>query len=145
VLEESLSIAKGSRRTIEARALLSLGLVCLEAGEHIRARQLLADSLALHLKCETHRGLAAALEGLGALALTEGENARAARFFGAADAFRERENCPVPPVDKPSVDGGISAIRRQLGERAFEREWSVGRAMSTEHALEYARGADDES
>jgi len=143
LLEESLSIARGSGRAIEARALLGLGSVCLEAGEHDRARQLLTDSLALHLKCDTHRGLAAALEGLGVLAVIRGGTARAARLFGAADAFRQKENCPVPPVDKPGVDRGISAARCDLSGQAFGREWASGRAMSTEQAIEYARSTDD--
>ena len=136
--EEDMPIAKEAGGRSEAHAFLGLGLVCLESGEHDRARKLLADSLLLYWKYLFQRGAADALEGLGALALTVGESTRAARLFGAADALREEYGCPIHPVDRSIVDQRLSAVRRELGERAFEREWAAGRALSGKQVTEYA-------
>jgi tetratricopeptide (TPR) repeat protein len=144
LLEEKLETAKEIGRTAEANAFLGLGLVCLEAGEHERARALLADSLPLQQEYGTRRNVAAGLEGLGTLAVVNGTHARAARLFGAADALREEESCPVPPVDKPKLDKWISSTRRELGEEPFEDHWNSGRAMTREEAIEYARGEGDD-
>jgi non-specific serine/threonine protein kinase len=142
--EEGLALAKGSGRMIEARAMLSLGMVCLGAGEYQRSRQLLSDSLALHWKCGPGRGFAASLEGLGIWAVANNSSRMAARLFGAADAFRQKRHCPIPPVDKPVVDEGVSDARQKLGESAFEEAWDSGRAMPGEEAIAYASGTRDE-
>jgi tetratricopeptide (TPR) repeat protein len=141
LFEENLPIFKETGKPYEAHAHLGLGIVCLGAGEHDRARKFLIDSLLALSNQGVRRSVAGGLEWLGILAVTEGANGRAARLFGAAHSLREKEDYRVPAADKPTLDAGIVRARRGLGERVFEREWTLGRAMSMEEAIEYGRSA----
>ncbi|MFH1688782.1 MAG: protein kinase [Candidatus Eisenbacteria bacterium] len=144
LFEENLPIAEEAGDRSEAHAFLGLGLVFLDLGDYDRARGFLVESLRLYWKHMFERGAADAIEGLARLATVDGSQARAARLFGGADGLRREHGCPVHPVDESRIESWLAAARNELGDREFEREWSVGRSMPAGRAIEYAcaRGSD---
>ena len=78
------------------------------------------------------------LEALGLVAAALGESERAARLWGAASAWREAINEPLPLTYQRDYAASIDQARTKLGEKVYESAWSEGRAMSSEQAIEYA-------
>jgi hypothetical protein len=74
-------------------------------------------------------GQALCIEGLAEVAAASGQHARAARLFGAADAWRQASGAPVPPNDRDDYDRALSAARASLGETAFAIAWADGRSQ----------------
>ncbi len=72
------------------------------------------------------------LEGLAGLAAAQGEPARAAQLWGAAEALRESIGAAVPPIDRAAYERTVPAARTELGQEAFAKAWAEGRAMSLE-------------
>jgi predicted ATPase/DNA-binding CsgD family transcriptional regulator len=121
-----------------AWCLNDLAVVALAAGDTIRARQLLAESLILRWKQGDKRGIAECLEHLGALARTEGDAERGARLLGVASAVRAAIGTPCWPVERARQEHELAALRRALGEAAFDVAWAAGRQMALESAIDDA-------
>jgi DNA-binding CsgD family transcriptional regulator len=75
------------------------------------------------------------LEGLAEVVAAQGEGARAARLWGAAEAMREEIHAPLPAVFRTEYERAVTATRTQLGEQAFAEAMVQGRAMTPEQAL----------
>lgn len=75
------------------------------------------------------------LEGLAQVVAAQGEGARAARLWGAAQALREGLHAPLPVVFRTEHEQVIAATRTQIGEKAFAAALSEGRTMSLEQVL----------
>ncbi|HET8851854.1 MAG TPA: LuxR C-terminal-related transcriptional regulator [Ktedonobacteraceae bacterium] len=75
------------------------------------------------------------LEGLAQVVAAQGEGARAARLWGAAQALREGLHAPLPVVFRTEHEQAIAATRTQIGEKAFAAALSEGRTMSLEQVL----------
>jgi hypothetical protein len=43
----------------------------------------------------------------------------------------------LPPAKRAEHDRTVTAIRRALGERAFEEAWAKGHALPSEEAIEH--------
>ena len=78
------------------------------------------------------------LEGLAALAGTEGRIGRAARLWGAAEALLEKIEAMYTYVPDRSLHRSQVAARSQIGKAAWEAAWAEGRTMTSEQAIEYA-------
>ena len=66
---------------------------------------------------------------------TQGEPARAAQFWGAAEAVREITGAPIPPNERAPYDRSVAAARALLGEKVFAAAWAEGRTMPLEQVL----------
>jgi hypothetical protein len=80
-------------------------------------------------------GIAAALEGLAAVAEMQGQPVRAARLHGFAASQRTLLGAPLPPIDRPAYEQTVAALRAQLDEPSFLNAWTAGQAMTLEEAL----------
>jgi predicted ATPase/DNA-binding SARP family transcriptional activator len=132
LLEESLALQRGmgAGRASLALALQAMGQLLLAEGDPAAAREPLREGLSIYdLRCAP-LGVAACLEGLAVVQVEIGCRERAARWFGAAAAIRERLGTPIPSVDRgeyerrlagaPAVLGDPDkAITEALGERHF--------------------------
>jgi len=67
-----------------------------------------------------------------------GESAQAARLFGAEERLRETMGVSIPPIYRPGYDRCVVLARAALGEESFAAEWTQGRAMTLQHAVEFA-------
>jgi DNA-binding NarL/FixJ family response regulator len=81
-----------------------------------------------------------ALFGLAAAAAVQKKPARAARLWGASEAVREVAGVHLTALARTGTnyDAHLEAARSQLGEPAFTKAWSEGKAMTQEEAIEYA-------
>jgi non-specific serine/threonine protein kinase len=84
------------------------------------------------------------LEDLAGVAVARNLPERAARLFGAAEALLERSDYGLPTIVKSDRESDLRAAREQLGDRAFEAAFAVGRERSLERAVAFALEASDE-
>ncbi len=129
--EQSLGLSKeigdlGS--TAEALALL--GKVNFVQGDYTSARALYEESMTF-----PGRMNAGSLEELADVVAAQGEPTWAAQLWGAAEALRESQGIPMPPVKCAAYERSVAAARAQLGEKAFVAIWEEGRTMTAEQAL----------
>jgi hypothetical protein len=72
------------------------------------------------------------------VAVALGDAKRAARLWGAASAWREANNEPLPPTYQRDYAPSFVQARTQLGEEVYTSAWLEGHAMSPEQAIALA-------
>ena len=142
LFEESLAIfrASGQRQYI-AHPLYLLGKVTAGQGDFPIAHAFYKESLALFQEMDDQRSVAACLEGWASVVARQGEATWAGQLCGAAEVLRETGG----PADlfnlfsmldeRADYEQMRAAVRTQLGEQAFIRALTEGRAMTPEQAL----------
>jgi predicted ATPase/DNA-binding winged helix-turn-helix (wHTH) protein len=121
-----------------ARSLADLGAIACEQGELAKAYTAYKESLEIFTNLEHRRGLARVLEGLACLALGKGDARRALAVAGAASRLRQAVSAPLPPAEQAKLDENLRQAWQQLGEAGGKKAWEEGRALTTDHAIEYA-------
>jgi predicted ATPase/DNA-binding CsgD family transcriptional regulator len=134
--EESLAI----RRALGykggcAHTLTILGRIALTQGAYERAIACYQESLTLSLETGGQEGIATVLEGLAAVTGMQGQPVGAARLYGFAESLRTLLGAPLPPIDRPSYQRTVAALRAQLDEPTFLKAWAEGKALTLEEAI----------
>ena len=138
LLKEALTLARSTQHAWAiVRALASLGSVACDAGEYARAWNLYEEGLQLAWRTGLKHPVLLCLEGLARVAVAQGRMERAAQLCGTTAALREDMGWPLPPARYAEHERTVSAIRRALGERAFEESWAKGHALPSEEAIEH--------
>jgi predicted ATPase/DNA-binding SARP family transcriptional activator/DNA-binding CsgD family transcriptional regulator len=122
----------------EARCLRCLGVATTFQDNPQHARTLLQESLEAFRELGSKVDIA---ENLDALALTAGalgEDLRAARLWGAAEGIRRAFEAPWGPTDRLLYEPWLVVARDRLDEGTWETEWTEGKVMGLEGAIEYA-------
>jgi len=141
--EEGLAILRESGDEYNiAIALNDLGLVALAQGDDPMARSFLKESLSLRQNLRDLHGIVDSLTAHAALQAVGGTPERAARLYGAAEALREATGISLAPVERPSYEREVEAVRAQLDESSFRKAWAQGRGMSLDEALDYVARED---
>jgi predicted ATPase/DNA-binding SARP family transcriptional activator/Tfp pilus assembly protein PilF len=142
--EESLTLRRllGARRGI-ASSLANLGHVTWKLQDYTVARSLAEQSLAILCELADKRGIADRLEMFALLDASEGQPARAARLFGAAEALRADIAAPLAAVEREEYAPHIARVREALGEAAFAAAWAQGHSMTPEQAVDCALDRTD--
>ena len=130
LLEECVALFRGLKDPWGLSAALALaGEAALQEEDYEQARPLLAEHLRLVTQMGMRRSAPWVLRCFGRLAVVREEWTRAARMFGAADAFQASKATLTSPEAS-----ALAAARNALGEARFAAAWSVGRAFSLEEA-----------
>ncbi|MDX6379612.1 MAG: hypothetical protein QOI57_636, partial [Rubrobacteraceae bacterium] len=126
-------------------ALYILAMVAQAECNHEQARGLFVEGLKFSVEVGEETKVAYFLEGLAALAASEGKVVHAARLWGAAEAlFETIEPATYPYIpDRSLYQNQVDAASAQLGGEAFETAWAEGKAMPTEWAVEYALATEE--
>jgi len=103
----------------------------MERGEHAQAATHLQDRLNLTWDAW---GLRHTLEQLAEVAAACGESERAARLFGAAEAYREQIGTTLVQSMQSLYEPYLATARSSLGDAAFAAAWAEGRLLSLEAA-----------
>jgi DNA-binding CsgD family transcriptional regulator len=74
------------------------------------------------------------LEGLAAVAMRRGDGERAARQWGAVEAWRAAANVPIGAFEAKDYERWLVAARATLDEVSFAAAWAAGRSLSQEQA-----------
>ena len=78
-------------------------------------------------------GIAFNLEGLAGVVAGQGDAARAARLWGAAEAVRAVLGAPQPPADRAKFAPMVEAA--QVDPGTWAAAWAEGRALPVEQAI----------
>jgi tetratricopeptide (TPR) repeat protein len=126
------------RRGLEVRCLLHLARVLTETGLFEEARFCLQEALPTLSQVGMRMQIPFGLEAWASLAVSENQESRAARLYGAADSLRLSLGIPRPPVWQGEYTDNIHRLRERLGESEFTAAWAEGKSMSLEQAVAYA-------
>jgi ATP/maltotriose-dependent transcriptional regulator MalT len=141
LLEEALAVTReGETPTDMARVLWGLGCLALRQGNLTEAGAWFEESVTKMqgrvLISRTKWAVALSLEGLGGIALAQGQARRAVQFFAAALTVRGANGYYTPfGIEQPSYDRTLAQARQQIGEQAFAAAWTAGQAMTPQQAL----------
>jgi tetratricopeptide (TPR) repeat protein len=117
--------------------LVGLAEVARVRGDAAEAHARYREALASAREAGETRFVPWCLPGFGALAAAAGQDARAARLFGAAAALRQATGEWWVPLHAPRADhrATVAAVRARLGNLAFDAAWAAGQAMTLEQAV----------
>jgi predicted ATPase/class 3 adenylate cyclase len=139
LLEESLALAHEIGHVLFVALITSeLGLAALYAGDAELASARFAESLAQCLEVGDRTTAADCLSGFATLAGLEGDLARAARLFGAAEAIREAMRVDRSVAARPVYERFLPRLRAEADEGIFTTAWAEGRSFTLEESATYA-------
>ena len=143
-LEESLALCRelGDPR-LTARTLFSLGMAELERDGLDRGAALLEEGARIPREMADRPGIRHFAWGLGNVAALRGRPVRAARLWGAVEALHEQMGMSFSHFELARYEQHLASARSSLDERTWAAEWSEGRAMSPEQAIEYALSEEE--
>ena len=135
---ESLTLYRelGNQRWI-AGTLHNLGLLATDQGNLKEALLYHQESLLLFQRLGEKQALPELLEAFADVFAAWQQAEPAARLLGAAAAFREVLQIPLPPVDRRDYEHTLAIVHAQLdesGEGAFREAWTAGETMASEGA-----------
>ena len=137
--EESLRLTQElGDHYLVAWSLGGLADVTRLRGDYKRATGMFKTSLSLYQRSGNKIGPPFTMEALALVAVALGDAKRAARLWGAASAWREAINEPLPPSYQKDYAPSVTRARTQLGEEVYASAWSEGHAMSPEQAIALA-------
>ena len=135
--DEAVATAPGW--AVLVRALSVRAHVATAQGQLAQAERDNHDALSNVPEGFPYVGTSDILECLATLANEAGRQREAARFFGAADAIRQRMNVVRFKVWDADYEASLAVVRDALGERDFDAAWAEGTALSIEEAIAYAQ------
>ena len=137
--EESLILAREAEDGIAiALSLMAGSLAFLGRGDHRRATELCGEGVRLSWRMKMTHPTASHLYIAASLAGSQGQPIRSARLWGAAESLLDTIGSTLAPVERQLYEPYIAAARNRLGELAWEAAWLEGKAMTPDHAVEYA-------
>ena len=122
-----------------AGTLQNLGHNCLHLGNIERAKALFQESMALQQAQQNKDGIAECLIGFASLAVAWHLPDIGARLLAAAATAGWERRAWEWPATRIEYEQTIALVGAQLGGETFEKEQAVGRALSLEQAVEFAR------
>jgi tetratricopeptide (TPR) repeat protein len=123
------------------RALIALGHTMRLLDDPERAHGCYQEALRIQQHMHYIQSIGDGLEGLAGMAAVEGDAARAARLFGAAQAHREAVATPRWPVMEAIYDRDVALARRLLDTEGWDAAWAAGNTMLVDQAVTYALAA----
>jgi tetratricopeptide (TPR) repeat protein len=141
-LNESLALQRelGDRRGI-AWSLTELGDVARCQGDEQKARAYYRESLHILKDLGDMSSMAGSLFGLAYLALAHHQTKRATHLL--AMAMEWRGTLPMTAKARAGYELRVSAVRAELGEQVFAKEWAHGSALTLDQAVAYALSEPD--
>jgi predicted ATPase/DNA-binding CsgD family transcriptional regulator len=118
--------------------LHKLGDNAREVGNWPEAIAAYQESLAHHWTQRDPLGVADALLRLAQILVALGDVELAARFFGCAEAQRERTGTMVFEPARLGYEQAVAAARAALGDDPFQAAWDAGRSLPLADAIEMA-------
>ena len=126
---------------LAAKAQLTLGRLAARRGEWAQAEHLHHDALATISEHGYLLELPGAFEALAEVAAGLDSHTEAARILGAAERARGELGFVAWPAQRVALAALTASVGDALGERAFERALTDGRALDRAEALMWLRRA----
>jgi predicted ATPase len=139
VMEEALQIAReAGDRWATATTLCRIAGLAIDRGDIELARAGLGDSLTTLRDIGDRQAAAAALAEVGHLLARQQAMASATRMFAAAASLREQIRARLSPAEENKLAATLDELVPALGRERFDAEWSRGRALDLDAAVEAA-------
>jgi len=135
--EEALALFRevGSKFGI-AIVLDNLGYLALHEGDDQRAAALFKENFALTQAIGAYtEGIPYTLAAWGSVAVVRRQPRRAARLFGAMEAWCAAKDISLQPVERGEYERDLATARAQLDEATFAAAWAEGQAMTVDEAI----------
>ena len=129
----------------EAAALWWLGKWDLQSGDLEGARVRLNGALRAFQAFEMYEELLGCLEDHAALMCAMGAAHDALRVYASVEVARERLTLRRYPRGQRRWSEAITDVRLQVGDAAFDKAWTEGRAWSVDDAIAHARSGIERS
>jgi predicted ATPase/DNA-binding CsgD family transcriptional regulator len=147
-LDEAAALFEQGRRLAEQTGFLWLaaaagfgaGEVALDRERDAEAADHCRQSLAITADLGDRWGMGAAIGGIACVAARRGLADRAAELFAAADALLASGRTFLPTLNRARYERLKTAVRDEVGPRAFARLSATGRAWPPEEAADSALG-----
>ncbi|MBV9892006.1 MAG: tetratricopeptide repeat protein [Rhizobacter sp.] len=137
--ERALKVASGGGdKRGEATALWFLGKTDVAEGRTDSARIRLRAAMLVFHEFEMRAELLGCLEDYAGLARSLGAVEQAARDYATATVGHERLGLARPPRTRQRLEAEIAALRRSLGDTAFEAAWADGERCEVGEAVRRA-------
>ena len=138
--EEALDIfAERNVREGLAWSYINLGLAGLQAGDRRAAARSLRLCLDLYIELDMIVGIMASLNGLAALAATQGSPADAVRLAGAVDRLCLEHDCHLTEFERALANATLEAARGALPGSAVDDLLADGRKLALAGAVTLGR------
>jgi len=134
--DEAVAATSGWHQSL---ALTTRARVAIAQGDPEQADRDAHEALAIAGRTGAYGGAPDTLECLAVLAVDAGSHREAARFFGAADAIRQRTGEVRFQIHQASYEASVAALRDAIGEDDIDGAWAEGSALSTDEAIAYAQ------
>jgi tetratricopeptide (TPR) repeat protein len=115
-----------------------IGHVLRHQGRYKEAETIYRDTILLFQEQGQYAAIAHELECFAFIAGAVGQNERAARLLGAAEALRESINSSMTPMERPEYETFIAKLHQVMAEETLKAAWEQGRALSMEAAIQLA-------
>jgi DNA-binding CsgD family transcriptional regulator len=122
-----------------AVVLMTRAQVRLAQGELHGAEQDAQAALSVATETSAELRMPPALECLAKLATRAGSHREAARFFGAAEAMRQRTGEVRFPFFEAEHSADVDELRGAMRNDQFDEAWAEGAALSVSEAIAYAK------
>jgi DNA-binding CsgD family transcriptional regulator/DNA-binding MarR family transcriptional regulator len=114
------------------------GEIARKQGELQQAKQYFRKSLAFHWQNNMKGEIPYPLETLALIAISEQKFDRAVCLWGAAEAFREQANAPLPPAFQTDYHKSLAVAHEKLGEKAYIAALEQGRSLPLAQVIDLA-------
>jgi hypothetical protein len=118
-----------------SEVLITLGTILLAQGNVLAAYDALTEALRLAWAFGPRLFVAAALEGLASVVISQGDAELATRLLAGASALRAQMGAPVRPVDQADLKQALATARSALGDDAFATVWAEAQTQSLEQII----------
>ncbi|MDQ6795311.1 MAG: tetratricopeptide repeat protein [Chloroflexota bacterium] len=108
------------------------------AGENDEAEALYRQTIHAWQHLGNRGAIANQLEGFAFLAAARGDEPRAARLFGAAEATRELVGAAMMPYERPEYEAEVRRLREGTQGPAVDSAWAEGRRLKLDDAVSLA-------
>jgi len=133
--DDAISVASGWHLVA---ALVARARIAVATGDREGAERDAHDALACATNSGVYLHLADILECLADLA-RDSDSQRAARLFGAAEAFRQRMGMVRFKVHQAGYESSVAALRDAMDRADCAAAWAEGAALSIEEVIAYAQ------
>jgi predicted ATPase/transcriptional regulator with XRE-family HTH domain len=116
----------------------NLGHVYYHRGDYKQAAEVFRKGLLLFRELGDKLSIVECVTGLAAVAVGTGQAERAARLFGASEAALDAMGTTLDPADQMEYEHNVALTRSNLPVQAFSENWSAGRTMTLDQAIDYA-------
>jgi tetratricopeptide (TPR) repeat protein len=138
--EEALTLARqASAKHVVPVYMLNLASVACLRRDYQSATSFALEGLKVSEEFGNKIVTGTALGVFAALAVVAGEQEKAARLWGAAQAAFDAADYKLDKTDQDFVDRYVGEARAAVGDEQFEAAFREGRAMRFEHAVALAR------